>query len=486
MIAKIELENFQGFCNRTEAEFAPLTLIFGPNASGKSSIIRSLLMLKQSFAMENELGHLTRKFTFQGESISLASYENIVHKHESDRDIVIRIDLKAQKHLLGPNARILALFEEISLEFRFGIGGISQEIISFSTVGSQNALKLTFDITENICILSEITGTELIPDLLSKIIEQFPSRLASDLSKEDLLSFNWEEALKTNQLRMRQLIPSYSIPAFITRKDKNGGNRTEVRVSDDFESSRIFVLEFNRLLEMSRSLLLNRLENIDHIGPLRKIEERINYNPEILLQSRAGSHSRGGRLNKKADRDAVSNWLLQLTNGRYKFETIDFLPQEIKFLGKLTSRVVIDTATNTPVSFSDVGVGLSQVLPILEKLQQSGDFPSVYGAGKTLLIEQPELHLHPRMQSDLADLLIATINENPSFGIIAETHSESMLLRIQKRLREGVLDPQNIRILFVDRVEDENKIIPLEIREDEDFTIKLPVSFSELRLQDLI
>jgi Uncharacterized conserved protein len=72
MLKKIKLENFKSFGENQEVELAPLTLLYGPNSSGKSSIIQSLLLIKQS--MENRNQHASP--TFCGNLVDLGSFKN--------------------------------------------------------------------------------------------------------------------------------------------------------------------------------------------------------------------------------------------------------------------------------------------------------------------------------------------------------------------------------------------------------------------------
>lgn len=96
------------------------------------------------------------------------------------------------------------------------------------------------------------------------------------------------------------------------------------------------------------------------------------------------------------------------------------------------------------VDLTSVGVGVSQVLPVVVSCLMAKN-------GTILLIEQPELHLHPKLQMDLADFLIACCK----FGkqIIIETHSEHIVNRIRRRIAEG--DDRELEdlvgILFVEQ-----------------------------------
>src|SRR6185437_5397323 len=80
------------------------------------------------------------------------------------------------------------------------------------------------------------------------------------------------------------------------------------------------------------------------------------------------------------------------------------------------------------MSHRDVGVGYSQVVPVL--VHALGD------SNRVLMVEQPELHLHPALQCDLADLFIEGVRSNGNTFIL-ETHSEYLLYRLIRRIRDA-------------------------------------------------
>jgi hypothetical protein len=98
------------------------------------------------------------------------------------------------------------------------------------------------------------------------------------------------------------------------------------------------------------------------------------------------------------------------------------------------------TQTATEVLLPDVGFGVSQILPVLANCATLPD-------GSTLLLEQPEIHLHPFAQAALADVLIDAINTR-NLQIIVESHSEHLLRRIQRRIARGVLKAEDTALYF--------------------------------------
>jgi predicted ATPase len=98
--------------------------------------------------------------------------------------------------------------------------------------------------------------------------------------------------------------------------------------------------------------------------------------------------------------------------------------------------------TKQRINLADMGFGVSQVLPILMSIATAAP-------GSTILIEQPELHLHPSAQVALADVLIkAALTKRLS--LVLETHSEHILLRIRRRIADLSLERDQVAIYAVD------------------------------------
>jgi hypothetical protein len=110
------------------------------------------------------------------------------------------------------------------------------------------------------------------------------------------------------------------------------------------------------------------------------------------------------------------------------------------------------------VLLPDVGFGVSQILPVLVLCYYAAE-------GSTLILEQPELHLHPAAQSELGDLLIEVVNER-KLQIIVESHSEHLLRRIQRRVAEGAFEAKDASIYFCEIENGESKARELELTDD--------------------
>ena len=161
-----------------------------------------------------------------------------------------------------------------------------------------------------------------------------------------------------------------------------------------------------------------------------------------------------------------------------------------KFLVSLELRDSVGRKLN----FNEVGSGIGYVFPVLLAVASSD----------VVFLQQPELHLHPALQSELADALIAALSDadfggKDSIGckqIIVETHSEHLLLRLLRRIRQAAdpnraLDPHSIGredvvVLYVDPKSDgASSVTHLRISRDGEFIDRWPRGFFEERWGEL-
>jgi predicted ATPase len=129
------------------------------------------------------------------------------------------------------------------------------------------------------------------------------------------------------------------------------------------------------------------------------------------------------------------------------------------------------------VGLPDVGFGISQILPLIVQ--------SLSSENKIISIEQPEVHIHPRLQADIGDILAETIKEPRGNQFIIETHSEHLVLRLQKLVRDKKLSPQEVSIIYVTRSPTGAKVQRLNLDEYGDFIDDWPGGFFSERLREL-
>ena len=131
-------------------------------------------------------------------------------------------------------------------------------------------------------------------------------------------------------------------------------------------------------------------------------------------------------------RNLVNDWL-----GRFGLKV------DVSTLQDVIHKLKIHQNT-LDLDITDVGFGISQILPVIVQ-----GFLSFKGS--LTMVEQPEIHLHPKMQADLADLFIDVVKStnNEKKFLLIETHSEYLLRRLRRRIAEGLISSDDIAIYFV-------------------------------------
>lgn len=186
--------------------------------------------------------------------------------------------------------------------------------------------------------------------------------------------------------------------------------------------------------------------NVDYIGPIRQVPHRVYTNKGLEPDTRIGidgSSAYGILYDSKELQQAVSDWYQQ------NFEGTSLKVKNIE-KGLYQLKLQKNNEMATEVNLADEGQGMSQVLPIVVRCLKKDSVPTI------IVVEQPELHLHPAAHENLAKLFANTSKElNHSY--IIETHSENILLGIRDAIvdEDNPLDAKDVLIYFVD--EDDNK-----------------------------
>ena len=392
MLRRIGLQNFK--CWRAlDIELAPITLFFGVNSSGKTAILESLLMLKQTVDSRDPNTHLN----FGGgprDYADLGSYRGLIFGHDESGDLRLNLhwDLKHESVEELAIARWVedkddkrALYPSVSLSYKAS-WGFEREII--------------------------------VKNLEFKLFED-----GSDTDKIELA---------------RQQDNQYRLSHF--HRDPMGNSTDYVEFQTKFVSAPdnshvvtdgFFLQAVDNHVSTSSmfiSVQLGRLLGaVSYLGPLRQYPKRqylwTGGTPSIIEPDGANSIE---MLISSARDD--SNLVKNVRNRLSSLELVDgFTVKPIDH----NQRWYEATATIGGVesSLADVGFGVSQVLPVVTMLLSAPE-------GSIILLEQPELHLHPNAQAALADLLL-DVADKRNLQLIVESHSEHIVRRLQRRIAEA-------------------------------------------------
>ncbi len=191
------------------------------------------------------------------------------------------------------------------------------------------------------------------------------------------------------------------------------------------------------------------LSRIYFLGPMRARPERTTLAGQGLLDYVGPAGERmAALLSDRPDTLAdVNDWCDRMGLGYHVRMLAPVSTEIIKSAGDFSVLALEDVRFNPPVLVSPraVGYGVGQLLPVITQC--------LLGTGGMVIVEQPEVHLHPRLQSAVADLFIDTVNQSRA-QLLIETHSEHLVLRALRRVREGTLAAEDLAILYVDLHED--------------------------------
>ena len=220
--------------------------------------------------------------------------------------------------------------------------------------------------------------------------------------------------------------------------------------------------------------------HISYIGPFRKAPERIyRYSGATIDHVGAKGENISDMLIsfRRGHRNiytSISRWVEK--NMGYK---IDMMP-----IGNNYYQMTLVESDRTRTNIMDVGFGISQVLPIVSEVFMMGykdaedtDIPEL--ERNLILIEQPELHLHPAAQASLAELFATCVTTNPHNQLIIETHSEHLINKLQVLIADEneALTNEMVQILYVDKKDGQTIIGKMNIKENGRFETAWPVGF---------
>ncbi len=546
-ITAITIENFKGIKDPVRVELKPITLLFGPNSAGKSTVVQALHYAREIFERQNLNPDQT---LLGGDSMDLGGFENLVHHHDLSLPIRIRFDLDLE-HVDLPlyyvTGEILGLMAwEKSSDYSNIISAVKSGWVEIS-IAWNNLLDRPLLTSYQVGINGEELATIETTDdgrqvNLSSISPFNPVFLGGEPSRRTLQAIKQlkcgEEISDRSQGLLRDVYPQFfelfsssegvtGITASIPLRGQNSvlprwGNYLDFDESVWNDEVEYDVIEntlalLSSLITGPGELVRDALRSFCYVGPLRDIPKR-GHRPATSPDASRWSNGLAAydKLFYAEDDfiEKVNHWLTSdpRLNSGYSVELKKYrelgdddplilalqqdrlldadmdLREWILNLPVKRRLLIRDEAQNVELEPQDIGVGISQVLPVVvAALSHKVGFVTV---------EQPELHIHPAFQVALGDLFIEQVRENPQLVFILETHSEHLLLRLMRRIRETAecdlpaghpgFEPEHLSINFIDRGHEGGTCLrELEVGKDGDSAGQWPEGFFEERAGEL-
>lgn len=390
MLSHLKLENFKIWRSTGPVRLAPLTLLLGTNSSGKSSLIQSLLLMRQTVKGNDAGLDLNLGNPDAGDTVTMGQFSDLLCRHA-----IPSYDTPATR---------------VGIEFGWiPPGGEASDTTMFSARyrnGSAGSAELDY-------------------------------------------------------LRLGQAGKGFTV---LRRKPgiyrlQLGNRRRYVGQSADFRPERSFAFSaatLNKLGPLADDVrptgpaLLDELSRIIYLGPVRQLARR-----DYVWSGRMPAHigDDGGRAVDVLLASGVAQQSKQTQrspaedDGRIFRETEHWLRQlevaeglQIRALGRSARYELLVKHRGAVVNLKDVGVGVSQVIPVVVAALFAKP-------GHIVIVEEPESHLHPSAQAVLAELF-ASVSASRGVQFIVETHSEHLLTRLQRRVAEEILTPSDVAMYF--------------------------------------
>jgi predicted ATPase len=417
-LSGISLSNWKVF-EDADVPTPGITLLYGENSAGKSSIMQGLLLMMQSWKTGN--------LTFDGPLVSFGWYEHVVHRH----DTTLEIQLEAQWGDPDDGDEVWAIRMVPALDDALMHGPAQPLAQLICLAGSDHLQLVSTDYFDSPGIEEEWADGWIAVTHDTDSLSEHPD---SGSVPRDMLIIGSDEAGFPEPDDVRELFSGPRTPVELIRRVMDG-------------ASALFA-------------------SVVHIGPYRSVPDR------DVAMSWARDHAVYlARLHDDPSLlEDVNEWLARfevpytLAITRYGDE---------QFALDL-ERVGVDAER---VQLNDVGFGVSQLIPIITQLLGSRE--------RTILIEEPEAHVHPRLQSVLGDLFMTSWQDYGNV-IVVETHSEPILLRLQRRVAEGQVDPEDLAVLHVVRRGVASEIEEAAILTNGQLDYHWPGGFFDSRLDDLV
>ncbi|MFT4925062.1 MAG: putative ATPase [Phenylobacterium sp.] len=461
MLSSIQLKNFKSFKNLDDLKIKPITVLCGTNSCGKSSILQSLLLLKQN----KESGNPNQSILLNGKYLNVGDIENIIYGHDKNTTMSLTYE-----------------YEFTREELFASIGDTQIEGMQFLSM-----LSVPMDIIE-----MRDTTYKLSFTVESKASQQKKGHI-------NVADIHRYEASITIMTGDNELIPG----GYVQVENIESGcklNWSGLR-SDFFESESFcllgevegIVVEFENLLpdiKYNDEELADKIPNgvstffraIDHflrtvnsaysyLGPLREgPQRRYIYENEVLEIGAKGENA--AYIYQTEQQTAVTDHCFydgdndlfykekELTLKQSLAHWLELM--NIKGFGPDFQSEIIrlnmnaNSSNDTRVNIADVGFGVSQIFPILLeglRMKKNG----------TLILEQPEIHLHPALQMQMADYFISLALSQKN--VLVETHSDHVVNRLVRRIVEDGEHnlSEMVAIYFVSSGEDGSTIEEVKI-----------------------
>lgn len=450
MLNSVGLKNYKCYKKETSLQIAPLTVLCGINSSGKSSLIKSILMLKQTASSRLQ----DPAIVLSGDYVDCGTFNEVISDRVSG-EFVINNSFKIHNYKLKKIGKYIRKQDAKTFnELRRMYCNVSGDIKYFQLDLRLSIKKLNEDINE---------FAEYISNNSIHFYEVHIS--AFDVKDEEIPQCKGYILFENSEDEEKHKLSWNNIPGFWKRQD----NFKEYKCTCTFSGLAITNIFAYNMLNGVKSVVPNILtisrivaaqyDGINYIAPLRDTPERTYIIKKNVTSVGINGQDTPVLLAKLKNRQTMTDMFCPYTNKKHSdngYITAEYHQIIQQWLDYFDIDKLNVHGANGVVNInlgrhniSDIGFGMSQLLPIITQ-------GIIMDKEQTLMIEQPEIHLHPKMELQMADFLIRMAKSNRN--VIVETHSDHIINRLIHRVMEDYSLNDLIKIYFIENKHGESII----------------------------
>ena len=414
MLKKLTLSNFRIFDDEVTIKFRPITVLIGKNNAGKSSVIKFLLMLKQTIDSEH-----AEFLNPSGNLVKLGLFEHLKNTKSDKKFLYFSLEMYGDR--------------------------------------------IDFNILNNHCNEYKSSGLKKLT-LVSSALVQYPKE--HDFQEQPNSRFTvLENKLPIDELNLYRMINS-STRYLDFNEDMF--NELESKLEHTPQNSSTF--EHTQRIAVQSACLHHFKEGIQalrHLYPVKtELSSGVFHSPPMPRDVGSKGEYTLQHLKKIFDEGGKNRKFVE------KFLTSVISVRNLKFdnpANTVIEAFATDEETNAEAYIGQFGRGVSQCIPIIVQGTIMPEYTS-------MIVEHPETQIHPTAQLELGSYF-AELWTKRRVGSIIETHSRNILLRLRRLIAEGKLDAKSVSVVFFDIQNEKPVVKNLEIDSNGDLEKGLPAQF---------
>jgi hypothetical protein len=397
---EIRWKNFRGFRDTGWITLKPLTVLIGPNNSGKTSLVAPLLILNQTFSSKDPATPLVTR----GPLLDAGNYRDFVYGHKRGADV--SFGLRFYAHEREGRLKKLEAYPPGAMELTFSSGRTPPEFV-----------------------LKTIT----ICDPFDRV---YVRRSRTETGRYSATGWPFSNMRKAELRAVRAAEPvNFYFSATRLVSELQASRKHERRsLPKRFSAAFHLYLSVVDVVYYELRLLFN---DLSYIGPLRQRPQRFY---EVSAEAPRSVGLRGENAPNLL-RNQYASIAPHLAKWAKAFGFADHVrPHSIS--DEVFAVQCVRDSGREVTNIADAGFGVSQVLPLIVQAHAAK-------RNSLTVAEQPEIHLNPRLQCTLADLFVEMVSSKQR--VVVETHSEHLLLRLRRLVADRKIRAEDVAIYFVER-----------------------------------